>query len=120
MMDDFFWAQWNDGVSIGVPNGQGSQTFSYEPQGDDGDEIELMIKDGSIYSIFDTGSNAIYFSSVYYASFIRKLFDYVKGKNWELKDGLLNTECYEFPPLYFLFDGKWIKIDATDYVVDYS
>jgi len=74
-MDDFFWAQWNDGVSIGVPNGQNS--YGYEPQGDDGDEIELMIKDGGIYSIIDTGSNAIYFSSVYYASFIRKLFDVV-------------------------------------------
>ena len=39
---------------------------------------------------------------------------------WALIDGVLETLCYEFPPLYFMFDNKWIMVGQEDYVVDIS
>ena len=115
MLEDFFWAQFNTGVAFGEPSLENS--YSYEPQGE---ELELTIVDGGIYSIFDTGSNAIYIAKIYYASFVKKLFEVVGGDTWRLKDGFLTTDCYEFPPLYFLFDGYWLKVDPSDYVADWS
>ena len=73
-----------------------------------------------MYTIIDTGSNAIYFSALYFEVFVRKIFDYVQGETWKMIDGIINTECYDFPPLYFMFDNKWIKVSASDYVVDFS
>ena len=70
MLEDFFWAQFNTGVAFGEPSLENS--YSYEPQGE---ELELTIVDGGIYSIFDTGSNAIYIAKIYYASFVKKLFE---------------------------------------------
>lgn len=72
-----------------------------------------------MYTIIDTGSNAIYFSSLYYEDFIRKLFSYVEGGTvWALKDGIIETLCYDFPPIYFMFDNKWIMVSPSDYVLD--
>jgi len=43
------------------------------------------------------------------------------GKDdFKLVDGIITTKCYEFPPLYFLFDGFWVQVDASDYVLDFS
>ena len=33
---------------------------------------------------------------------------------------MLETRCYEFPPLYFMFDNKWIMVSPDDYVIDIS
>ena len=73
-----------------------------------------------MYTIIDTGSNGIYFSNLYYVAFIRKLFDYVNGTKYSLKDGILESDCYEFPPLYFMFDNTWIMVQADDYILDVS
>ena len=102
-----------------------------------------------MYTIIDTGSNAIYFSALYYEVFIRKIFANVKaasnakaaadartaadakaasnvratankGEAWKMVDGIVQTPCYNFPPLYFMFDNKWIMVNPADYVIDIS
>ena len=40
------------------------------------------MKDHSVYTIIDTGSNAIYFSALYYEVFVRKILDYDNGTDW--------------------------------------
>ena len=51
---------------------------------------------------------------------MRKLFDKVNGETWALIDGILETLCYDFPVLYFMFDNKWIEVHPEDYVYDVS
>ena len=78
------------------------------------------MKDHGIYTIIDTGSSAIFYSALYYEAFIRKLFKYVGGETWAMKEGAINTRCYDFPPIYLMFDNKWIMVSPDDYVVDWS
>ena len=73
-----------------------------------------------MYTIIDTGSNAIYFSALYYEVFVRKIFANVNGEAWKMVDGIIQTLCYDFPPLYFMFDNKWIMVNPADYVIDIS
>ena len=81
---------------------------------------DLTIKDHSVYSIIDTGSNGIYYSALYYEALIRKIFEYVQGETWAMRDEIVNTLCYDFPSLFFMFDNKWIEVRPEDYVVDIS
>ena len=43
------------------------------------------------------------------------------GDEYELAQGYVVTKCYsDFPTLFFLFDGKWLSVDPSEYVVDIS
>ena len=117
LLDDFFWSQFNQGVGIGSTNAW--DVFAYSTL-EEHSHYAQTIKDHSVYTIIDTGSNAIYFSALYYEVYIRKIFAYVNGNTWKMFDGIIQTECYDFPPLYFMFDNKWIMVHASDYVVDIS
>ena len=115
VLEDFFWSQYNQGFAIGSTRPEDS--FAYH----DVDPLyEATVKNSSVYTIIDTGSNAIYFSALYYESFLRKIFAWVGGETWAMKDGIVNTLCYDFPPLYFMFDNKWIMVSPEDYVIDFS
>ena len=77
--------------------------------------------DGSVYSIFDTGSSAIIFPKDYFTGFLVELYSQMDGDEYELASGYVMSKCYEdFPTLYFMFDGRWIAVDPDDYVVDIS
>lgn len=117
LLDDFFWSQFNQGIGIGSTSEE--DVFAYNSV-EQHSHYAKTIKNHSVYTIMDTGSNAIYFSALYYEVFIRKIFAYVQGQAWKMIDGIINTECYDFPPLYFMFDNKWVKVSASDYVVDFS
>jgi len=80
----------------------------------------LTVRDRSIYSMIDSGSNAIYFSELFFADFIKALFDYIGSDDYTMVDGIINSDCHDFPPLFFQFDEYWIKVDPSDYVLDRS
>ena len=62
MLDDFFYSQFNQGVAIGsIDNEDYSFAFQHSHS-----NYDLTIVDNAVYSIIDTGSNAIYFSALYY------------------------------------------------------
>ena len=85
MEDDFYWSQWNTGVSIGDPINP-ANTFAYQYQGD---KYAVTVKNRSIYSMLDSGSTAIYFSELYFEDFIRTLFDYVGSDDFKMVDGIV-------------------------------
>ena len=66
VMEDFYWSQFNTGVSIGKPGN--SNSFGYQYQGD---KYNKTVRDGGIYSLIDSGSNAIFFSELYFGDFIK-------------------------------------------------
>jgi len=70
VLDDFFWSQYNQGVGVGSTDP--ADTFAYHK---DSTQFDLTIKDNSVFTIIDSGSNAIYFSALYYEGFILKIFD---------------------------------------------
>ena len=113
VLDDFFWSAYNQGIAIG--NLDDENTYSYQGLADYPD----YVVDNSLYTILDTGSTAINFSSLYFEDFIDKIFAYMGGLSYKVQDGLVKTKCYtNFPDLWFMFSNKWIKVDAKDYVFD--
>ena len=74
LLDDFFWSAFNQGVGIGST--KDADVFAYSNLDKQYDET---VQKHSVYSIIDTGINAIYFSALYYELFIRKIFDHVGG-----------------------------------------
>ena len=42
---------------------------------------------------------------------MNKIFEYVDGKEWTYKNGVLSTKCYkDFPEVFFGINGKWIEL----------
>ena len=77
--------------------------------------------DNAFYSIIDTGSSAINFSSLYFQDFIEKIFDYMGESQFSFQQGVITSPCYDtFPDLFFMFSKKWIRVDPEDYVLDVS
>ena len=74
-----------------------------------------------MYSIFDTGASAIVFPKTYFTQLLSSLYGTMVGDEYELAQGYVVTKCYsDFPTLFFLFDGKWLSVDPSEYVVDIS
>lgn len=111
VLDDFFWSAYNTGVAIGSIENENA--FSYETL----DDFPGYIDKNAIFSVLDTGSSAINFSSLYFNDFIAKLFAYMEVNTWQVEDGIIFTKCsHNFPDLFFLFNNKWIRVHANDYV----
>ena len=110
---DFFWSAKCQGFAIGKTSNSwqwGSILDSYD-----------TVVDGSVYSIFDTGSSAIIFPKDYFTGFLVELYSQMDGDEYEMASGYVISKCYEdFPTLYFMFDGRWITVDPDEYVVDIS
>lgn len=74
-----------------------------------------------MFSVIDTGSSAINFSTLYYEDFINKIFEKVGGTEYQFEQGLIVTQCYNnFPKLHFMFSERFIQVDPEDYVIDVS
>jgi len=74
-----------------------------------------------VYSIFDTGASAIVFPKTYFAQLLTQVYGTMVGDEYELAAGYVVTKCYnDFPTLFFLFDGKWLSVEPSEYVVDIS
>jgi len=115
VLDDFFWSSYNQGVAIGTTDVE--NTFSYQSL----PEYENYVVDNSLYTIFDSGSSAINFSTLYFEDFIKKIYEYLGGGNYKISNGVVQTQCYNgFPSLFFMFSGKWIEVNPKDYVLDIS
>ena len=72
VLDDFFWSQHNSGVAIGDTSDLNAFAYHFiDPA------YSNTLEDSSVYTIIDTGSNAIYFSLLYYEAFIRRIFLYM-------------------------------------------
>ena len=75
----------------------------------------------SVYSIFDTGLGAIMISGTYFDDLVEYIFRYVGGDDYQIYEGFIFSKCYSnFPDLYFMFQEKWVKVDADEYVFDVS
>ena len=45
----------------------------------------------------------------------------MEGDEYELANGYVVTKCYDdYPPVFFLFDEKWVGVYPDEYVVDIS
>ena len=111
--EDFFWSAFCQGFAIGNTN-NGWSWGSVKDQ-------STLVDDGNVYSIFDTGASAIVFPKTYFSQLLTQLYATMVGDEYELAQGYVVTKCYsDFPTLYFLFDGKWLSVDPSEYVVDIS
>ena len=94
-LKDFFWAQYNQGVGIGGKTDVNVWGYEEAPE-------YVTVKNNAMYSVVDTGSSAINFSSLYYEDLIYKIYEKVGGNEYQFQQGLLLSKCYtNFPKLYF-------------------
>ena len=110
--EDFFWAQYCQGVAIGD---SWRDTYRWGRI----EDYPKQIGNGSIYSIFDTGTPFLMISALYYDSLISKIFLTMPSRViWRFDDDLrVLTECEaDYPSISFMFDQKWIEVRAQDYV----
>ena len=122
--DDFFWSAYNQGVAFGGTITTESSYAYGTNEGYDGTEIV----DGATYSIFDSSLSYIAISALHFDTFIDKLFEEVGGYDYEIAggigvstNGVLMTRCdYAFPPVHFMFNNYWVRIDKDDYFYDTS
>ena len=111
--EDFFWSAQSQGFAIFHPDN------SWEWGSINGKED--TVNEGSVYSVFDSGSPAIIFPKEYFGSFLKEMYDEMGGDEYEVTNGFVYSKCYEdFPAIYFLIDGKWIGIYPEEYVLDIS
>ena len=60
-------------------------------------------------------------SGAYFDDLVSHIFRYVGDDQYEVYEGFIFSKCYSnFPDLYFMFDEKWIKVEASEYVFDVS
>ena len=118
--DDFFWSTFNQAIGIGSTEKQyvfgfGSADKKF------GETINTQTGINSVYSIFDTGLGAIMISGTYFDDLVEYIFRYVGGDDYQVYEGFIFSKCYSnFPDLYFMFQEKWVKVDADEYVFDVS
>ena len=95
--EDFFWADYCQGVAIGDTNT--SNTYSWQVLNDYDTE-----KDQAFYSVIDTGSSVLWISALYYEDMILKMMEKVPEVEWQFEDGLVVAPCFEdYPSIYFMF-----------------
>ena len=109
---DFFWAQYCQAVAIG--DRLQSNSYRWGPI----DDFDLEIRDGSIYSIFDSGSTSLMISKLYYGSLINEIFARMGNITWKYtSDFRVVTECdADYPSLFFMFENNWIEVSPDNYV----
>ena len=108
--DDFFWADYVQGVAIGDTGP--SNVYSWETLPDYTTE-----KDQAFYSVIDTGSTALLISALYYESLVLKMMDKVSNVEWSFQDGLVFTPCdATYPNIYFMLNQYWIEVNPKDYL----
>lgn len=95
MEDDFYWSAFNQGVGIGGT--EENQTYTFQ--------------NGTVYSIFDTGSSGLFLSIDYFQEIIKKMFEHAGSTNFKIERGSVFSECIKpdrLPTLHFMFDERWI------------
>lgn len=113
LLDDFFWSANCKGFALGsVDNGWQWGAIK--------DQTET-VANGEVYSLFDSGASAIIFPSDYFGGFLEEMYGMMAGNEYEVAEGYVVTKCYDdFPALHFLFDDKWVTVEADEYVTDIS
>ena len=108
--DDFFWAEYCQGVAIGDTTI--ANTYSWQSLPDYSTE-----QNQAFYSVIDTGSTALMISALYYEDLIVKMMDKAPSVSWSFQDGLVFTPCDgTYPNIYFMFGEKWIEVNPKDYL----
>lgn len=75
MPEDFFYGIYNFGMAFGTIE----NAFHYEPSPNvDG----VMLTEKGIYSVTDTGSSALIFTSLYFESIVREIFSVAGIRNF--------------------------------------
>jgi len=109
--DDLFWAA-------------SCQGFAFNELRNDYRVPDLQttyIRNGEVYSIFDSGSVSIQIPDPLFETFVKHLFAEAGHDDYTISRGNILTPCYDtFPTLHFMFDKVWLTVDVNDYVVDYS
>ena len=111
--DDLFWSSSCQGFAFGeiindfrIPDLQ--TTF---------------VRNGKMYSIFDSASATIQMPDPIFEPFIREIFEKAGGSpdDFKLNYGSIISKCYDtFPALHFMFDKIWLTVNVEDYVIDVS
>lgn len=110
---DFFWSLPNEGIRIG----EDSQNFFGYPEQDQTVNVNSI---HDVYTILDTGASDIFISTLFFESFVDKLFSSVVA-SYRVKNGTVMATCQRsYPKIYFMLQGLLIQIPAEDYMVDDS
>lgn len=110
---DYFWSLPNEGIRIGENE---SSLFGYPKE----EQTVTVNSDNDVYTILDTGASDIYISSLFYKSFVDKLFKSVVA-DYRVEGGTLLSTCQRsYPNIYFMLQGLLIQIPPEDYMVDDS
>ena len=109
MTDGFFWSALNEGIGIGSTT---NSTFAFE-------NTEIAVSN-SVDTIFDTSTAKIHISNYFFEDLLTHIFAHVGSNEWEVVFGKVVSRCHDFPILYFMFDGVWLQVNPSDYVIDTS
>ena len=77
--EDFWFGTYNTGIAIGTVG----NAYNYENTSD----YPIFQKDGSLYSIIDTGSTALVISALYYEALVTALFADAGIDDWQFVSG---------------------------------
>ena len=110
---DFFWSLSAGGIRIGESQ---SREYGFTP-----DEQAIYMKDGGVYTIFDTAAKDIMISDLWYESFVAAFMEASGVKDFSNTNGQLLAKCTSnFPNLYFLVNGHWLVVLPEHYKVETS
>lgn len=110
---DYFWAAGIGGIQFGDKSSNYyNLTKTEQATYNDADMV---------YTIFDTASNEVRISSLWYQSFLDVLVEKNGDMEFEMSGGDVMTECRtDFPDISLDVDSSLIKINSEDYLQDVS
>lgn len=107
-MDNLFWATTGQGFAFG------DLSNSYTVP----DLQTSYIKDGEVYTIFDSASPSIQVPDPLFDPFIREILILAGITSYDTSNGLLLSKCSDkMPDLHFMFERRWLTVQPRDYVV---
>ena len=111
--DDYFWSMGMKGIRIGV-DGKSAVSGVFQ----DNNTQAIMDKDGGLYTIFDSATDKILISDLFFKSFIEMFFQKAHKmdvEDFKVEDGFVTSKCTSFKPLYFLMGDVWLMVRPEDY-----
>jgi len=111
--DDYFWSMGMKGIRVGV-DGKSAVSGVFQ----DNNTQAIMDKDGGLYTIFDSATNKILISDLFFKSFIEMFFQKAHKmdvEDFKVEKGFVTSKCTSFKPLYFLMGDVWLMVRPEDY-----
>jgi len=113
--DDYFWSMGMKAIRIGV---EGKSAVSGVFQ--DNNTQAILDEEKGLYTIFDSATNKILISDLYFKSFISMFFQKahkMDTEDFKIESGVVSSKCTSFKPIYFLMGEVWLMVRPEDYMI---